>query len=320
MAVVFFLLWGCDEVVDPCAGGHICTVIGTGDAGLNGQGLPAEETWLYLPTTVELAPSGAPLVVDYNNMLVRELRDGKMETIAGNGLHEFATPGAKATESALENPFDAKYGPDGLLYILPSHESRLLRVNAGGVIEVVAGTGEEGYAGDGLAPVEATFYQPNSFDIDSEGVIWIADTLNGALRRAGTEVSTVLSGLGNPQRVRVYDGGVYITDTYGGTVLRYDEKQGTTETVVDGLTYPWGVEIAENGVLYVADSGTSRILRVEGEQSTVVAGTGESGFSGDEGPADQAQLNWPTDVAIGAEGEIYIADMQNARIRLISPR
>lgn len=315
-----WLLVGCPPAaIDPCANGNICTVMGTGQMGYNGGGNDALDTWLYLPTTVEIAPDGAVLVVDFNNNVLRELRDGLAVTVAGNGFHEYAIPGANALASPLENPIDARYGPDGMLYILSPHESRLIRVDDAGIIEVVAGTGDEGYTGDGGDALLATFGQPCGFDIDTEGAIWIADTLNGSLRRVapGGGVSTVLTGLGLPQRVRVQDGGVYVTDTVAGTIVYYDPERGTSDTVVDGLSTPWGFEIGPGGQFYVADSGASQVVRVDSDTREIIAGTGEAGFSGDEGPATEAQLAWPSDVAFGPDGELYISDMQNARVRRV---
>ena len=320
MLSVLLSLLACDPGETPVAPGTITTVMGTGDMGYNGGGGEAVDTWLYLPTTVSLALDGVPLVVDFNNMLIRELRDGKAITVAGNALHEYSVPGNAALDSPLENPFDARYGSDGLLYILPNHENRLLRVNREGVIEVIAGTGDEGYSGDGGDCLFATFGQPGSFDIDADGVIWVADTLNYALRRVGADgiVTTVVSDLGQPQRVRVFDGAVYVTDELLGAIIRYDPISAEVTTELEGLSIPWGVEFTADGTMYVADSGNNQVLKVSRGDVEVVAGTGEGGFSGDGGLAVDAELDWPADIAITSAGEIYIADMRNARVRMIS--
>lgn len=296
--------------------------MGTGVSGYNGGGTVATETWLYLPITVEFAPDGAPLIVDYNNNVIREIRDGIAVTVAGNSLHDYSVFGAEALDSPLENPIDAQYGPDGLLYILPSHESRLIRVDEAGQMELVFGTGDEGYTGDGGPALLATFAQPSAFDIDDDGVVWVADTLNGALRRIGTDgvVSTALAGLEAPQRVRAYGAEVFVTDTLAGTILRYDPATTLSEVAIDGLATPWGFEVGPDGAWYVADSGNAQVLRVVDGVREAIAGTGEAGFGGDEGPATGAMLHWPSDVAIGDSGEVFITDMQNARVRVISAK
>lgn len=318
---IFVLVSGCTPDPDPCAeAGNICTVMGTGDMGYNGGGLPAIETWLYLPITVEFTPDGTPLIVDYNNNVIRELRDTQAVTVAGIGFHDYSVLGGDALESPLENPIDARYGPDGLLYILPAHESRLLRVGDTNKIEVVVGTGDEGYTGDGGPATLATFGQPSSFDIDDSGTIWIADTKNGALRRIGTDgvVTTALSGLGAPQRVRAEGDSIFVCDPLSSTIIRYQPTTAASEVVLDELLAPWGFEVGPDGSWYVADSGNAQILRIRDGEREVFAGTGEAGFSGDEGPATEAMLSWPSDIAIDDAGSVYITDMQNARVRKIA--
>ena len=113
---------------EPCPDtpGTVCRVIGTGTLGYNGDGLDALESWLYFPSAVRVHPDGRLVVVDFNNMRVRAIEpDGTLVTLAGNGEHAWSTPGAPALETALENPIDAVYGPDGALYILPLHEARV---------------------------------------------------------------------------------------------------------------------------------------------------------------------------------------------------
>lgn len=308
---------GCAPV-DRCDPGNICTVVGTGDLGFNGEGLPPAESWLYLPTAVLLDPDGNLVVVDYNNMRVRGVRDGRLATLVGNGEHQFSEPGAAALDTPLENPVDAAYGPDGLLYVLPAHESRLIRIDVSGAVEVVAGTGVEGYAGDGGLAVDAEFFQPQGFCLDGAGAVWIADTQNGAVRRVAPDgtVNTVLDGLGGPQRTRCGDGRVLVTDTFGGRIIQIEEESLQYHVVADGFTYPWSAVPHEGGAL-VADSGAHRVVYVDaaGDQR-LVAGTGEPGPLGDGGPAVDAQLDWPADVLVAGD-DLYVADMQNARVRRV---
>jgi len=287
-------------------------VAGTGDLGFNGEGLPAPLAWLYLPSAVLLDAAGRLLIVDYNNMRVRRIEEGRLVTLVGQGGHAYSTPGVDALASDLENPVDAAYGPDGLLYVLPAHESRLIQVDTSGLIQLVVGTGEEGYTGDGGPALEATFYQPQGFCFDGQGAIWIADTLNGAIRRvADGVVDTVLTGLGGPQRVRCGHGRVLATDTFSGSIIEFDEQSLQYDVVAEGLSYPWAAVPTAAGWI-AASSGSHEIW----DQDGVVAGTGEAGFSGDGGPALDAQLSWPADVC-PVDGGFYVADMQNARVRFV---
>lgn len=285
---------------------------GTGDLGFNGEGLPAPLSWLYLPSAVLLDPERRLVIVDYNNMRVRHLDDARLVTIVGNGGHEYSTPGAEALATDLENPVDAAYGPDGLLHVLPAHESRLIQVDTSGLIQVVVGTGEEGYTGDGGPALGATLYQAQGFCFDSTGAIWIADTLNGAIRRvADGTIDTVLAGLGGPQRVRCGHGRVLATDTFSGRIIEFSEESLEFEVIAEGLSYPWSAVPTAEGWI-AASSGSHEIL----DQDGVLAGSGEAGFSGDGDPALDAQLSWPADVFPVDDG-FYVADMQNARVRFV---
>ncbi len=292
--------------------------MGTGDVGFNGDGLAPAESWLYLPTAVLLGPAGELTVVDYNNMRVRAVSERRLVTLVGNGEHNFSVAGAAALESPLENPVDAAYGPDGLLYVLPAHESRLVRLDASGRVEVFVGTGVEGYGGDGGPAIDATFYQPQGFCFDGTGAVWIADTLNGAIRRvdAAGIVRTVLDGLGGPQRVRCGEGRVLATDTFAGRVIAFGEDTLEASTVAGGFTYPWSAVPHDGGVV-VADSGANQVVWVDGAgRPSVVAGTGQPGPLGDGGAATDAELDWPADVRVVGD-DLYLADMQNARVRVV---
>lgn len=317
MAVVLAFLLGCAD--DPCGVGVVCTVAGAGQLGWNGEGLSALDSWLYLPTGLALDPGGRPCVVDFNNMRVRCLDAGRLVTVAGSGAHEYSVPGATLTESPLENPMDAAWSPDGRLTILAVHESRIIREDEAGRVEVIAGTGEEGYGGDGGPAIEADFAQPCGFAWAGDGSLWIADTLNGAVRRVDTDgvVHTVLGELSGVQRVRPGEGDeVLVTDTLGGRVLAVDPA-GSARTIVEGLSYPWSARLGPDGAVYVAASGTHQIVRVADGAAEVIVGTGVPGSHGDGGPALDAELSWPADVLVTDDGLLLIADMQNAKVRSV---
>ncbi|MFN7146005.1 MAG: hypothetical protein ACK4YP_19670, partial [Myxococcota bacterium] len=163
---------GCPE--EP---GTVCRVAGTGDLGFNGEGLPALESWLYFPSAVRAHPDGRLVVVDFNNMRVRALDpDGTLVTLVGNGDHAWSSPGAPALETALENPIDAVFAPDGTAYILPLHEARVLHLGADGIVTPCAGSGEVGYAGDGGDALTAAMSEASGLAVDEAGTLYIADT------------------------------------------------------------------------------------------------------------------------------------------------
>ncbi len=296
----------------------MCTVAGAEVSGFNGEGLPADESWLYLPSGLALDPDGRLCIADFNNQRVRCLAGGTLVTVAGTGIHEYSTPGVPMVQTPFDNPIEAQWH-DGRLTVLPAHESRVVREDAMGNLEIIAGTGDEGYTGDGGPAVDATFAQPCGFTWGNDGSLWIADTLNGALRRVDEAgiVSTVVSGLAGVQRVRPGEGDhVIVTDTYAGRVLDVS-PEGDVTVLGEGFELPWSATLAWDGAIYVTSSGENRIFRLVDGEVELVAGTGEAGFSGDGGPATEARFSWPADTLLLDDGTLVVADMQNGRVRTI---
>lgn len=133
------------------------------------QRLYADGDWLY--------------VADADNHAVRRVRldTGDVETIAGTGEAGFDGDGGAATAARLRTPYGV-YARDGVVWIADSGNNVIRRVDADGLIETIAGTGDEGYAGDGGAPLDATFAFPVDVTLDGDAVL-VADMKNGAVRR-----------------------------------------------------------------------------------------------------------------------------------------
>lgn len=338
--------------VAPCeVPGAICTVAGEGGKlGLNGDGLPPLETWLYFPSGLDWAPDGALVIDDFNNMRIRALRDGRLTTIVGDGVHGWATPEAPALESALENPVDVAYGPDGVLYVAELHTSRILSVGDDGLIHVFAGTGDEGFSGDGAPAVQALLFSASGVAVASDGRVFIADTnnhcvrvvgLDGEIQRLGGDgvpgTDVGMSGrLHHPQRLAL-DGDRLLVADAGNHQVRAIDLVTHEVTVVAGdgteggggdggpatkaqLMEPYGVTVGADGTVYIADFADNRVRAIapDGTISTL-AGTGVAEFSGDGGPATDASLNGPADVLVGPDGALYIADMINGVVRRVAP-
>lgn len=327
MLLTLFALIACrPEAADPCAeiapgagkvegGPVICRVAGTGQLGFNGDGLPAAESWLYWPSSVELDPAGRLVIVDFNNMRLRRLEpDGTLATIAGSGEHSWSTPGETILESALENPVEARFLPDGGFYIAALHEARVLYVGPDQRVEVYAGTGEAGLSGDGGPATEAAISEAAGLavlaeDVDGPGgtypagTLIISDTQNHCLRAVTPDGTiSMLAGQGVPG----YAGdGDDLTGVMFSTPERIDAVAGA----------------AGGGAIYVADTYNHAVRRLDlstGAVSTVAGGNG-AGFSGDDGPAVDAQLDSPYGVDALPDGTIYIADSGNSRVRKIAP-
>lgn len=207
---------------------------------------------------------------------------------------------ANATTSQLVGPQGVALDRSGNLYIADSVDQRIRRVDTAGFMTTIAGTGTQGYAGDGGPAVEAELDTPEGLAVDGLGRVYIADRHNNRIRRIDTEgVITTVAGSGPTGG----DGG------YSG--------DGGPATSAE-LYYPAGVAVDGLGDLYIADSSNDRIRRVDtAGVITTVAGTGGLGAAGDGSAATSAELNLPYGVALDAIGNIYIADTNNERVRRV---
>jgi sugar lactone lactonase YvrE len=284
----------------PCATGRICEVAGTGDLGFNGDGLPGLETRLASPTAVLTDADGQVVVVDYSNMRVRVIgEDGAVRTLVGAGIHAFSEPGLDRLETPLENPVDAAWGPDGLLYVLAQHEGRVIRVGEDGRIELFAGTGVLADGASDVPALEAEMGYGGGMAWGPDGSLYVSDASFSRVRQV-TPDGRVVTVLG--------PGGAGIGPVGHGP----DTK----------LAFPERIAVDAAGErLLIADTGNHRVLAMDLEslQVEIVAGTGEPGYDGDGGPGIEARLSGPVGVAGAEDGTVLIADLNNNVLRAVSP-
>ncbi|MBI2875537.1 MAG: hypothetical protein HYY20_01500, partial [Candidatus Tectomicrobia bacterium] len=277
----------------------ITTVAGNGIQGFDGDDGPATMAKLWLPYGVAVGPEGSFYIADtINNRIRRVDPRGIITTVAGNGEWGYGGDGGPATLAKLKSPYGVTVGPDGSLYIADTGNSRVRRVDPEGIITTVAGNGERGYSGDGGPATLAKLRSVYGVAVGPDCSLYLADYADNRIRRVSPEgIITTVVGNGTPG----YSGD-------GGPAAAAK------------LESPYGVAVGADGSLYIADFGNSRIRRVgpEGIITTVV-GNGEPEYSGDGGPATQAQLYWPRAVAVGPDGSLYIADTDNSRIRRVDP-
>jgi RHS repeat-associated protein len=278
----------------------INTVAGTGTTGYVGDGGPATNARLFAPSSVALGADGSFYIADGNNNVIRRVGpDGVITTVAGSGFSGYSGDGGPATQARLASPGGIDIGTDGSLYIADTSNNRIRRVGPDGIITTVAGGGNPPTGlGDGGLATQARLNLPFDVAIGSDGSLYVADLQNFRVRRVGPDgiISTVAGSgaFGNSG-----DGGPADQARFGGVV---------------------GVTIGPDGSLYITDRQFGRIRRVAlGGIITTVAGGNPSGVLGDGGPATQAFLNQPYDVAFGEDGSFYIADSQNNRIRRVGP-
>jgi hypothetical protein len=309
--MILGLLLGCHH--EACAAGRVCAVIGSGDSGFNGDG-PALTAWLYLPSDVGPIPDGRLAVMDYNNYRLRALDpDGTLTTVAGDGTHGFSIPGQPALESPLENPIAFTVGPDGLLYIAAEHEGRVLQVDAAGVIQVIAGTGDIGFQGDGGDALLAWMSAPGGVAFGDEGEMYVSDGQTARVRvvRDGI-IDTVIGGgegdlgpgttvaLERPARLRWDDGRLLVADAGRSQVLAWDPASGKVTDAAPGcdLSSPSDARADSDGSIWIADTNHHELQRVVDGGCETMLGDGIPGVLFDRGAS-------PTDSVLSYPAALY---------------
>ena len=214
-------------------------------------------------------------------------------TIAGGGSAPVYGPLNASSAIGLVN--NIAVDANGSVYIASLDNHRIYRAGPDGILAVFAGTGAVGFAGDNGSAVNANLNMPTAVAVDRSGNVYIADSGNGRIRKVTGGVISTIAGTGS-----------YGFSGDGGPA------------VAASLSTVSGIAVATDGTVYFADSGNQRVRKIAGGVITTVAGNGTNGFSGDNGLAISAQLNWPSGVALDASGNLFIADQSNYRVREVS--
>lgn len=330
--LVSALALACDEPAprstcdDP---GVICTLAGTGKAALGDDEISPEKSALYLPQDALVGPDGLVYVVDWNNHRIRRIDpDARIRTVAGTGLLGETLTGDDALTTPLFHPTDALFGPDGRLYVAVWHNNIIAAIDLeSGNLSILCGRGEYGLSPDGQLAAEAAFDLPAKLAFDSQGHLTFTDQGNQRIRRiaADDRLETVFGPLapegceGEGCASEASMG--FAGDGGGAHDARFTLPFASMSVPAGGLAF------GPDGTLYLADTDNHRVraLSPAGVVSTV-AGTGppthdplfKGGYAGDGGPATEAFLNRPRDVAVGPDGALYVADTGNSCVRRVA--
>ena len=266
---------------------------GEGQSGFGGDGGRAATALLGGPSGVVVTSDGTVYIADRLNHRIRKVdaTTGIITTVAGTGTGGDSGDGGPATAAQLNQPIGVAVTSDGTLYIADAFNHRIRKVDATtGIITTVAGTGTGGYGGDNGLATAAQLNYPTGVAVASDGTMYIGDWNNHRVRKVASDGTiTTLAGTG--------------TGGYGG-----DDGAATAAQ----LNNPYGVLVTADGnTVYIADWNNHRVRKVDVSIATptitTVAGTGTQDDGGDGGPATEADLNWPTGIAVDGAGNLYIA-------------
>ncbi len=336
--------------------GIITTFAGTGASSYAGDGGLATAASFSWPNAIAVDAAANVFVTDQTAERVRKITasTGIITTVVGSGAYGSLGDGSPATSAQLAYPNGVAVDASGNLFVSESYGDRVRRVDASsGTITTIAGVGN--FGGDGGPAIDAHFDRASGMAVDAAGNLYIADTNNGRIRKVvGGVVNTVAgsggdgaignSGDGGPATSATVQYPVDVTlDSAGNifiasywTVRKVTVSTGIITTIAgsgasgysgDGgpatsasFNFIGGIVVDSAGHVFIADSSNHRVRRVDAATGivTTVAGTGTGAYSGDGGPASAAQLNGPGALALDSSGNLYIADVNNYRVRKIA--
>ena len=282
------------------ATGVISTFIGNGISGFSGDGGAATNAEISRPDGLSLDRRGYLYFCDYDNNVVRKVNvsTGEISTFAGNGMAGFSGDGGLATDAMLNHPINVFCDRLGNVYVAEVFNNRVRRIDSTGVITTFAGDGTYGLSGFGGAATAAEL-TPIGLCDDSKGNIYISDNSLGTTCILKVDLSGTISLFaGTPANDTFNGDGIPATDAGIGPFAIMSDKYDDILICDD-----------RNNMIRIVDS-TGRIF--------TICGTGPAGYNGDDIAATEAELNEPEGFAMDANGDIFLCDSYNFRIRKIS--
>jgi DNA-binding beta-propeller fold protein YncE len=222
----------------------ISTVAGTGVAGFSGDGGPAVKAQFQQPHSIALDGKGLLYVADIGNHRVRRvnLATGIIETFAGTGEKARTPDGAAVKGTPLNGPRTIAFSRDGDMFLALREGNAVFRIDMQKLtIHHIAGTGEQGYTGDGGPAKLAKLSGPKGIAVAPDGSVLIADTESHTIRRIDLKTGTIT--------------------TVAGDGTRHDGPDG--DPLKCGLARPHGIFVDTDGKIYIGDSENHRVRVVE---------------------------------------------------------
>lgn len=331
--------------------GSQCAIEGYPGGCYGGDNQRALGAHLARPTSVAIDSKGVIYVADYANLRIRKVVDGIITTVAGGGKEDLVDGrlGISVSSDSLGYASAVAVDTQDQLYLLTSRDSILevWRIDANGFMHFIVTLGPSNV----VVTQEGISLPVGGLAISKDGVLFIADRAGNRVMRYDGRTSTY-AGTGDT----LGDGGaaasaqlswpiglaldktenLYIADTGNHRIRKVDHTKGTITTVAGGagafegssgdegpakqalLSFPFDVAVAPDGTVVFTDTGNHRLRAVTTDGKIhALAGTGRWGFSGDGGPALQAEFDGPEGVALDSKGNLVIADTENQRVREI---
>jgi len=291
----------------------ITTYAGTGTGGFSGDQAAAVNAQLNAPSDLVVDANGNLYISDSNNHRIRKVDGfGNITTFAGNGTAAFVGDQYQAIKASFNEPVALALSPTSSgtnqLYIVDRKNSRIRQIDlTTNTITTIVGTGNRGYTGDGGLATDARLDWPTGIAVDNKGDIYISDSNNQVIRKVEVSSGLISTIAGNGQRPTptAPSNGINIGD--GGTALSAS------------LNNPQGLAVDDvNNILYIADSGHSRIRKVDLDTGLISSLIGDSGINFSSGTTlANATVKQPWGLILAANGDLFFSDRGTSEVRAI---
>jgi sugar lactone lactonase YvrE len=287
-----------NQVYESTLAGVLLVVAGDGVQGFGGDGGAATSAMLNAPEGIAIGSDDTLYIADTGNERIRAVQAGQISTFAGNGQAAFAGDNGPAASASFHSPGAIALDATGALLICDRGNQRIRRVSAG-IVTTIAGSGVQGFSGDGASAIFAQIDTPTGIVVSADGRIFFSDSHNDRVR--------VLSSSGT-------------INTFAGNGIRGYAGDGGA-AVVAQLALPSGLAVTSAGDVLIADTNNQRIRSVNAQGViTTVVGSGIQGMANDGAAATTASLNLPFGLAISSFGAPVFVDALSHTVReFISP-
>lgn len=281
------------------AQGEISTIAGTGNPGYTGDNGLAINAELFYPSGLYLDANGNLFFADWQNNVIRKIDvNGIITTVAGNGgAWGYNGDNIAALSASLGQPTGLTFDNNGDMIIADNQNNRIRKVNmTTGIITTIAGTGVQGFNGNGGSALAAELYFPKQVRVDASNNIYFTD--------AGNNVIRVIDNAGN------------INSYVGSGIVGYAGDGGPAENAE--LRFPRGMTVDSNGNLFFTDNLNHCVRKVDNILNNITTYAGTATINGDQGYATLADIYGPLQITVDAAGNIYTGTF-DSRIRKITP-